>query len=180
MKFSEYIGAQFGNPRGVIGKLCCVLMNLINNAMYRGIVNRIELNEDSCVLDIGYGNGYLIQQLHKKAGCALYGIDISRDMLEAAGQKNRKAVAAGKVRLSLGDCCHLQFGDGMFHAVTSVNTIYFWEDTLQGLKEIHRVLGFILFERQDYVELGRRAGFARVSVQEIAAGRSYLIQYRKA
>ena len=29
-KFTEYIGSQFGNPRGVIGKVCCILMNIIN------------------------------------------------------------------------------------------------------------------------------------------------------
>lgn len=33
--FSEYIGSQFGNPRGIIGKCCCLIMNMINRAMYK-------------------------------------------------------------------------------------------------------------------------------------------------
>ena len=30
-KFTDYIGSQFGNPRGIIGKICCIIMNIINN-----------------------------------------------------------------------------------------------------------------------------------------------------
>ena len=45
-KFTEYIGSQFGNPRGYIGKICCIIMNVINNAMYRNTVSLIELKSD--------------------------------------------------------------------------------------------------------------------------------------
>ena len=40
-KFTEYIGSQFANPRGVIGKCCCLIMNSINKAMYKNIVKNI-------------------------------------------------------------------------------------------------------------------------------------------
>ena len=40
----------------------------------------------------------------------------------------------------MGDCCNLDFPTEMFDAVTSVNTIYFWSDTVKGLTEINRVL----------------------------------------
>lgn len=64
-KFTEYIGSQFGNPRGIVGKICCIIMNVINNKMYIKTVSMISLPEKSRVLDIGYGNGYLLKLLDK-------------------------------------------------------------------------------------------------------------------
>ena len=53
-KFSEYIGSQFGNPRGFVGKVCCIIMNVINNAMYKNTVSLMEISSDGNILDIGY------------------------------------------------------------------------------------------------------------------------------
>lgn len=52
-RFTEYIGSQFGNPHGVVGIVCCVIMNIINKAMYRNTVSLIEIASDENVLDIG-------------------------------------------------------------------------------------------------------------------------------
>lgn len=199
-RFSAYIGSQFGNPRGIIGKICCLIMNAINKAMYKSILHSACLNEQSTVLDIGYGNGYLIQKLYKKYRPQIYGIDISEDMKGTASKRNSKAVQAGKVRLSVGDCCQMDFEDCFFDAVTTVNTIYFWEDTLQGLSEIHRVLkdggifynvvyskewleklsytkqGFKLFTPQEITSMAEKAGFSEVRIKELSHGKSYLIQ----
>lgn len=201
-KWSEYIGAQFGAPRGFVGKCCCFVMNRMNRAMYGAVVR--ALDAPARVLDIGYGNGYLIGLL-----CARFpavqvdGIDISDDMRQAALARNHRAAAAGRVRLLTGDCCALPYADGAFDAVTSVNTVYFWEDTLAGLREIHRVLqaggvfynavyskdwleklsytqkGFQLFSCEALVALGRQAGFSSVTVSDIAKGKSHLITYHK-
>lgn len=202
-KFSEYIGSQFGNPRGVVGSVCCLIMNIINNAMYRGVMSNMRLTEQSKVLDVGYGNGYLIKKLYKRYRPDIYGIDISEDMKLSAENRNRRAVESGKVHLTVGDCCRLEYGDDFFDAVTSVNTIYFWDDTLKGLREILRTLkpggvfynavytkkflqklsytktGFKFFEREDYIALGKQAGFSEVEVLEVAKGRSLVVEFRK-
>lgn len=202
-RFTEYIGAQFGNPRGIIGKLCCLIMNTINKPMYKAITSYTIANNNAKILDIGFGNGYLVKQLYRKTGAAIYGIDISNDMLKNAVKKNKKAVKNKKVNLSIGNCCELNFQDNMFDIVTSVNTIYFWDDTLNGLSEICRSLkeggvfynavytkewlqklaytkkGFQFFETTDYVNLGKRAGFSKVSIKAITTGKSYLIRYIK-
>jgi len=202
-RFSEYIGSQFGKPRGFIGMICCLLMNTINRRMYSSISSCINKNENATVLDIGYGNGYLINKIYKKTNATIYGIDISDDMKKLASRRNSEAVDIGKVKLSIGDCCNLKYEDKIFDAVTSVNTIYFWSDTEKGLSEICRTLkdggvfynavyskqwlkktsytqkGFKLFEKEDYIKLGKKSGFSKISIKEISQGKSYLIKYLK-
>ncbi len=202
-KFTEYIGSQFGNPRGLVGKCCCLIMNCINRAMYRKTASLLQADENSKILDIGYGNGYLIKQLYKKYHSNIYGIDISEDMKKSAGKRNRKAVEAGKVQLELGDCCHLSYENDFFDAATSINTIYFWEDTKMGLEEICRTLkagasfynvvytkewlqklsytriGFKFFEEEDFRELGKLAGFSETLIQDVVKGKSFVVVYKK-
>ena len=202
LNFSEYIGSQFREPRGIIGKICCVVMNVMNGMLYNGVAASVGGKRGQCILDIGYGNGHLIKKLYKKCGAKIYGIDISEDMRAEASRRNRAAVEKGDVKLTVGDCCDLPFEDRAFDVVTSVNTIYFWGDTLKGLSEIRRVLkeggvfynavyskewlqrtslsrkGFAFFEKEDYVKLGKKAGFAKVGIKELARGKSYIVRYK--
>ncbi|MDO4188759.1 MAG: class I SAM-dependent methyltransferase [Lachnospiraceae bacterium] len=202
-KFTDYIGDQFGNPRGFVGKVCCVIMNIINNAMYRNTVALLEVSKDDNVLDIGYGNGYLLKCIYKKAKSNLYGIDISEDMKIQATKRNKSAMKDGKLFLEIGDCCDLKYEDDFFGAVTSINTVYFWGDTVKGLSEIHRVLkagapfynvvytkewldklsytekGFKKYEPEQLIEFGKEAGFANVEVREIVKGKSFVVIYTK-
>ncbi|MBP5576687.1 MAG: class I SAM-dependent methyltransferase [Treponema sp.] len=202
-KFSEYIGSQFGNPHGLVGSICCLIMNIINKAMYKRTVALIESGADDRVLDIGYGNGYLLKYLYRKTKSQLYGIDISEDMLKKASRKNREAARQGKLHLQTGDCCALSYEDNFFTAVTSINTVYFWQDTVKGLSEIKRVLkpgcsfynvvytkefldalsytnkGFKKFESAQLVSLGKEAGFENAEVKDIVKGKSFVVIYTK-
>ena len=85
----------------------------------------------------------------------------------------------------------------------SVNSLYFWKDTLQGLKEVNRVLkqgacfctsiytkawferskvnmkGYRFFERDEYINLGLQAGFSEVRFLDIKKGDSFVIIFQK-
>ena len=202
-KFTEYIGSQFGNPHGTIGRVCCVLMNVINKPMYRKTISLIKIESGDKILDIGYGNGFLLNLLYKKQKVDMYGIDISEDMQVRASKKNKKAFSENHLHLQVGDCCNLEFEDEMFSSVTSINTVYFWDDTVKGLNEIRRVLktgksfynvvytkkwldtlsytqkGFKKFLPEQLKELGNQAGFEKIEVQEIVNGRSFVVIYTK-
>jgi ubiquinone/menaquinone biosynthesis C-methylase UbiE len=203
MRFTEYIGSQFGNPRGLIGKICCVIMNLFNRKLYCKVLDTVLKHSGRKILDVGVGNGHLEKMLSEKSDVIVSGIDISEDMIKNAAKRNFSAVQQGRVILSLGDCCDLQFSDGMFDAVTSINTIYFWPDTIKGLSEIRRVLkddgifinavysqewlkkvsytkhGFKFFSEKDYVSDGKEAGFSDVIIEDIVKGKSFIIKYMK-
>ncbi|HOM02628.1 MAG TPA: class I SAM-dependent methyltransferase [Acetivibrio sp.] len=202
-KFSEYIGSQFGNPRGIVGKCCCIIMNVINKAMYRRVVLLVNLTKESNLLDIGYGNGYLLELIYKRYQPNLFGIDISQDMKLSAEKRNARALKDGKLNLILGDCCALPYDENFFDAVTSINTIYFWKDTMEGLKQIHRCLkpdgtfynvvyakewlkklsytkkGYKFFEQEDFIEQGKQAGFSKVTIENIVKGKSFVVVYKK-
>lgn len=202
-KFTEYIGSQFGNPRGFIGRVCCVIMNIINKAMYKNTVSLIDISPDANLLDIGYGNGYLLKYVYKKTKANLYGIDISEDMKTQATKKNMLAQRDGKLFLDIGDCCDLKYADDFFEAITSINTVYFWQDTVKGLSEIHRTLkaggafynvvytkewldklaytekGFKKYGEQELAAFGRKAGFENIQVKDIVKGKSFVVIYTK-
>lgn len=202
-KFSDYIGSQFGNPRGIIGFFCCKCMNVINKKMYRKTISLLNLKKEQKLLDIGYGNGYLLKLADKTFGCNLYGIDISEDMKTLALKRNKKAVKQVRINLEIGDCCSLTFENESFDAVSSINTVYFWSDTVKGLSEIKRCLvpggcfvnavytkewltktkmaekGFKKFDSQDLVEAGKKAGFEEIQVHEIAKNKSFAVVYWK-
>ncbi len=202
-RFSEYIGQQFGNPHGVVGFFFCKLMNIINRSMYKETVSLLVLSREQALLDIGYGNGYLLHLADRKFNCRLYGIDISEDMKTLAQKRNKRADKQGRLNLEIGDCCNLQFENEKFDAVSSINTVYFWPDTVKGLSEIKRCLqsggifinvvytkewldalkytekGFKKFEPEELIELGKEAGFENIEVRQIVKDKSFAVVYRK-
>lgn len=137
-KFSKYISGQFKNPQGITGRIVSLIQNIVNAAMYKNTVALVEMDSSDKVLDIGYGNGHLLELIYKKKPVQMYGIDISDDAKEMANKRNNKANNAGQLHLSVGDCCNLPYEEGFFSVITSINTIYFWSDTVKGLSEIRR------------------------------------------
>ena len=89
-KFSKYISSQFKNPRGIGGVIITLIQNVVNQAMYKNAVSLIDLQSNENILDIGYGNGHLLEMIYKKNPVNLYGIDISSDAKEMAAKKNQK------------------------------------------------------------------------------------------
>lgn len=202
-KFTEYVGSQLSNPRGLGGKIVSLVQNIANSQLYRNAVAQVNVSNDEKLLDVGYGNGHLLKRIYKKCRPDMYGIDISDDAKLMASKRNRKAELAGKLHLQVGDCCALPFDDGMFAAVTTINTVYFWSDTVKGLSEIRRCLknggsfynvaytkefldtiaytqyGFKKFKPDELVQLGKKAGFEKIEVKEISKGRSFIVVYTK-
>jgi len=136
----KYIAQQFGNPTGFGGKISTFIMNCLNKKLYKAVVDNLNVQTTDTILDIGFGNGYLVHKLSKEILQKIYGIDISSDMLKVATEKSREKIEQGKVELLLGDVLKLPFENDLMDKIYTINTIYFWQDIHKGLAEIKRVL----------------------------------------
>ncbi|MDR0828774.1 MAG: class I SAM-dependent methyltransferase [Prevotellaceae bacterium] len=139
-KILKYISQQFGNPSGFGGQISTFIMNCINRRQYRATLENLHISENDVVLDIGFGNGFLIRQLAKQKPKKIYGIEISEDMIVAAKKRNQNAVNQGKIELFKAGVEKLPFADESIDKIYTVNTVYFWENFDIGIAEIKRVL----------------------------------------
>jgi len=91
------------------------------------------------VLDLGCGNGYALEMLHRSHPRHRYtGVDFSTDLLALARRRD-----LGKTALVQGDVRALPFADASFDAVYSERcliNILDQQGQHQGVREVHRVL----------------------------------------
>ena len=103
---------------------------------YSKTLARINLQEDSKVLDLGCGTGELLKILEDLfPSSELTGIDLTEEMLAIAKQK-----LSNKVKLFLGSAASLPFDSKSFDWVIMSNMIGHLSDKKAVLKEAHRVL----------------------------------------
>jgi ubiquinone/menaquinone biosynthesis C-methylase UbiE len=198
----SYIGEQFHKPTGFGGRLATFVMNRQNWRQYVGIESVLELGVTDSVLDVGFGNGYMLYRLASRHNCHFYGIDISPDMLETATKRNKKYIEDGRMSLSPGSAEQTGLADELIKKVYTVNTVYFWSSLDAGLREIWRILqpdgvfvntvyskamldslpftknGYAKYEIDEFLDAGNRNGFSAKTVP-IVEGRSYSVIYTK-
>ena len=92
-KFIEYVGNNFRNPNGIGGKITTKIMNIMNQKQYKAVLDNINLENNDILLDIGFGNGYLINKILKKNNnIKIFGIDISKDMINIVSKKYKQYI----------------------------------------------------------------------------------------
>ena len=198
----EKIGAQFRKPSGFGGVLSTFLMNRLNRRQYAATTRALSLTENDRVLDIGFGNGFMLQKLERLNNCEYYGIEISNDMVSSASKRNRNAVAERRMKLQLGDVQKTDFDDNFFDKIYTINTVYFWSDLKHGLTEIYRILknggifintiysceyldslpctqtGFAKYSLDKLTDTATQCGF-KVRVVTIVEGKSFVLIFKK-
>lgn len=203
MNIIKSIGKQFGNPQGIMGTFFTFMMNVSNKKLYRAVINELQMNAEETVLDIGFGNGYMLSKIAKSSKCKLYGIDISEDIVKNATKRNKKYIQKNQMVLRKGTVMDIKMKEGFLDEVYTVNTIYFWDDLVEGLKEIRRVLkddgifvngfytdqflnkvfytnyGFKKYTERDFREAALEAGFEIEKVVEIKTNMSYCYCLKK-
>ena len=173
--FVKYVGRNFGNPNGFGGKITTKIMNIINQKQYNAVLNNIHLKQDNIILDIGFGNGYLIKKLFEQnISIKIYGIEISNDMINKTTIKNKQNIENGKLKLSLENINKTSFGENTFDKIYTVNTIYFWNELDKSFSEIKRILKpdgmFInVIYTKEYLNkiIYTKYGFNKYGVEEI-------------
>ena len=199
MNLNSYIAKQFGDPTGPGGKLVSHIMNQQNRPLYEETIRLLAPADTDSVLDIGCGNGYVLQMIARQSGCTLTGIDTSASIIKAAVRCNRLAQAT----LLCQNASEMSFADHTFSKAYTINTVYFWEDLSATMAEIQRVLkpgglfintlysnetlsqhphtqfGYKRYTAEQLISAGTSADFAAKVVLTLN-GAAYCVVYRKA
>lgn len=102
------------------------------------VIEQLNIRAGNQVLDLGCGIGWATRILAQtSAGVQAIGIDASPAMIKKAEELSSLRIRA---RYEVGTFDKLDFNDGKFDHVFSVEAIYYAPDLGQALAEVHRVL----------------------------------------
>ena len=136
-------------PVGELGNQILDRMNESHETMAVWGVSHFDIAESDVILDIGCGGGRNIERFSAQVSSGrVIGIDYSEVSVEKSSELNRKAIDEGKVEVIQGSVSEMPFEDNSFDIVTGFETIYFWPDFINDLKEVNRVLkkdGMVFF-----------------------------------
>lgn len=132
---------QFGNPHGALGRVAGWVMGrrTSNVRRSRWAVELLDLQPGERLLEVGCGPGVAIAAASTR-GNAVVGVDRSAVMIGQARRRNDGAVRAGRVELVTAPVEDLPDFDTPFDKVLAVNTVGHWDDPLDGLTALRRVL----------------------------------------
>ncbi|OCK50986.1 16S rRNA (cytosine(1402)-N(4))-methyltransferase [Chryseobacterium sp. CBo1] len=152
----KILAQNLANPQGEKGIEIGEMMNATNIGMTLESIKTLLIEDNEHVLEIGHGNaGHLKNILNKAKELKYTGIDISETMNKEAGNLNKEFKDQAEFILYEGK--KLPFKDEVFDKIFTVNTVYFWENPVDFLNEIYRVLKdsgtFVLtFAQKDFME----------------------------
>ena len=128
-------------PVGELGHQILDRMNKSHENMAQWGVSHFDIKEDDLILDIGCGGGRNLERFATQITTGkVVGLDYSEVSVEKSIKLNKKSVDEGKVEVIQGSVSEMPFEDNTFDIVTGFETIYFWPDFINDLKEVNRVL----------------------------------------
>ena len=101
-------------------------------ANFHFALDRLSINGNETVLDVGAGYGWLAKELVRR-GCSAVAVDISEEMLHVA--ENKKIPHC---RFLFSDGEKLPFADNHFDIAAAITTLEFTADPVQVIAEITR------------------------------------------
>ncbi len=95
----------------------------------------------NAVLDVGCGGGAALKKLAERLPeTKFFGCDVSPLAIEASEELNRENTENGRMKFTVCGVSNLPFEDETFDTVFSVESLYFWPNPKEDLKEVLRVL----------------------------------------
>ena len=104
------------------------------------LIERLEIDEGSYVLDVGCGVGGPAVYVADKTGCRIAGIDINDVGIEMANKLAKNSNLEDRTEFHLGDAMKMPFPDNSFDLAISLNVMNVFEDKVGLFKEVLRVL----------------------------------------
>ena len=132
--------SQCARPEGFLGRVMLRFMNFGHAPLTNWGLSLVEIHDGWTMLDIGCGGGATLKRLLMRSkGAQVYGIDISEESV-AKARKVNASVLDRQVFVTQGSAEKLPYEDNKFDLVTAVETVYFWPDLPNCLKEVRRVV----------------------------------------
>jgi ubiquinone/menaquinone biosynthesis C-methylase UbiE len=140
--FAQFVARQLGHPSGLIGRwVLGPLWNRRNRALNDVALKQLDLRSDDRLLEVGFGGGYLLGRMSTLVTEGFIGgVDISTAMVEQNQARYRPLIQAGKMDLKVGTADRLPYPAAHFSKAVSVNSIFYWPDAAQAIRELSRVL----------------------------------------
>ncbi len=133
--------SQGQKPSGIIGYTIGYLMNLMQTKGHVSVFEQYIPGTVSNLLDIGCGGGAVLKRLIKKEKVIHgFGLDHSMEMIQLASQNNRKLIKKKSIEFIQGSVDCLDYPTNYFDVVSALETIQFWPNISQSIKQINLVL----------------------------------------
>jgi len=133
--------SQFQKPAGILGRAVGHLMAFKNKERSWWVLPMLEIHQNDCLLEVGFGSGIDIRRVSEIAVDGFVaGVDHSPLMVAQASRRNRAAIDKGGVELQLGCASKLPYPDDFFNKVFSINVAQFWTDPVAVMREMRRVV----------------------------------------
>lgn len=140
MGFVKSFFSQCARPEGFLGRVMLRFMNFGHAPLTNWGLSLVEIHDGWTMLDIGCGGGATLKRLLKRSkGAQVHGIDISEESVAKARKVNANDLDR-QVFVTQGSAEKLPYEDNKFDLVTAVETVYFWPDLPNCLKEVRRVV----------------------------------------
>ncbi|AAV81625.1 class I SAM-dependent methyltransferase [Idiomarina loihiensis] len=137
----QILASQLRHPSGEHASEVALNMNSANGQLNVKCIDLLNLQNSESLLEIGPGNGVFAADIIKRADNLSYtGVDWSADMVAEAKRMNEDIVTSGQATFQQGNSSQLNFDNNVFDKVLTVHTLYFWDNPLEHLVEIRRVL----------------------------------------
>jgi ubiquinone/menaquinone biosynthesis C-methylase UbiE len=133
------LAQHLANPRGKEGIETGEMMHSTNIGMTLESIKALLIEDHETILEIGHGNAAHVKHIINKARNVRYtGIDISETMHYEARRLNQEY--QDQVDFVWYEGKRLSFADQTFDKIFTVNIVYFWEEPVEYLNEIYRVM----------------------------------------
>jgi ubiquinone/menaquinone biosynthesis C-methylase UbiE len=100
--------------------------------LWEPVLQALDLGPEDRLLDVGCGGGSFLGRA-RESGCAIAGVDHSKDMVRLAREKTGAPIDLAEVEA-------MPFGDAEFTAVSCLVAFFFFADPVAALREIRRLL----------------------------------------
>lgn len=128
------------NPKGELGNELLDKMNINHEGLARWSLSHLDVSNDDTILDIGCGGGVNVKRFLEMTENKVYGIDYSKLAVGRSIKLNQVAIDEDRCEIIEGSVSDLPFNDNSFDIATAFETVYFWPDFVNDLKEVLRVL----------------------------------------